>query len=283
MRSKDQILLENLYSEMALTNLKKIGRWNDEKNRHGYDRPSIGILTSPAGLQKLEDTFNKVGNWDFNLYFVKNKNAWKTSERGIVNPDYIQKALGLEVGKDFPAPEKNQITIIFTNNSAAEKVPLTPWTIAHRIGHSFSATFRGRNDLSYNDREISRILRQLLSCYRINTGNENLMYSREYYIRDLYQKIGKFRSARTGQLTRPFEFYHEAFAYWLLHDGELDLNDPPQYLLSTNKKAWGNETASRYILNNEDDARDYINEFKYALEERFNIMIGSHMEKISIM
>jgi hypothetical protein len=38
-----------------------------------------------------------------------------------------------------------------------------------------------------------------------------------------------------------------------------------------------------FVLNNEDDARDYINEFKYALEERFNIMIGSHMEKISIM
>jgi hypothetical protein len=195
--------------------------------------------------------------------------------------------LGLEAGKDFPAPENNQITVIFTNNKAAEKVSLTPWTIAHRIGHSFAATFRKQingGTLSYNTNEISKILKQILSCYGIKDDSAGLMFSSEYYMRDFYQKVGKFRSARMGQLIRPAEFYHEAFAYWLQHDGELDLNEePPQYLASTNKKAWGNERGSIYRLNDEDDARQYIDQFRYKLDERFHTMIGAHMGKISIM
>jgi len=287
MKNKDQILLENLYSEMALTNLKKIGKWDDAKNRHGYDKPSIGILTSPSGLKKLEDTFNRISNWDFNLYFLKNTNAWKESERGIVDANYLRATLGLEAGKDFPIPENGQITVIFTNNKADEKVALTPWTIAHRIGHSFAATFRRQANggmLLYNTNEISKILKQIISCYGIKDNSSGFMFSGAYYVRDFFQKIGKFRSARMGQLIRPDEFYHEAFAYWLLHDGELDFNEePPQYLASTNKKAWGNETGRQYKLNDEDDARQYIDQLKYALDERFHTMIGAHIGKISIM
>ncbi len=283
--NRDEIFLQQIYQEMALTNLQKIGKWEDKKNRHGYDKASIGILSSPAGLKKLENTFNRIGNWDFNLYFVKKPNAWKEAEKGLVTPEYLKENLGLEVGKDYPEPEDNQITVFFTNNAAAEKVPLTPWTIAHRIGHSFAATFRRNNDLNYINRNISNILKNLFEqAYNINTSNSrDLRYSSDYYVRDFFQKIGKFRSARMGKLVRPAEFYHEAFAYWLLHDGELDFNDPPKFLQDTNRQAWGKSTARNYQLVDEDEAWEYINQFKYALDEMFNVMIGKHMGTISIM
>jgi len=283
--NKDDLSLQQIYQEMALTNLQKIGKWDDNKNRHGYDKASIGILSSPAGLKKLENSFNRISNWDFNLYFVKLPNAWKYSEQGKVTANQVKARLGLEVGKDFPQPESDQITILFTNNTAAEKVPLTPWTITHRIGHAFAKTFRNDNSnrLKYHDDSISRILSKILECYGIQKGWSGLRYSSEYHIRDLYQKIGKFRSARMGKLIRPNEFYHEAFAYWLLHDGELDLNDPPQYLTSSNKKAWGNPTGSNYMLKDEDGATELVNQLRYALEEMFNTMVGEHMGEISIM
>jgi hypothetical protein len=283
--NQDELSLQQIYQEMALTNLQKIGKWEDKKNRHGYDKASIGILSSPAGLKKLENTFNRIGNWDFNLYFVKKPNAWKEAEKGLVTPEYIKEHLGLEVGKDFPQPKNDQITIFFTNNSAAEKVPLTPWTIAHRIGHSFAATFRRNNDLNYINRNISNILKNLFEqAYNINTSNSrDLRYSSDYYVRDFFQKIGKFRSARKGKLIRPAEFYHEAFAYWLLHDGELDFNDPPKILQDSNKQAWGKSTARNYRLQDEDEAWEYINQFKYSLDEMFNVMIGKHMRTMSIM
>jgi hypothetical protein len=283
--NKDDLSLQQIYQEMALTNLQKIGKWGDKKNRHGYDKASIGILSSPAGLKKLENSFNRIGNWDFNLYFVKKPNAWKEAEKGLVTPEYLYLQLGLTAGEDFPKPKGNEITVFFTNNAAAEKVPLTSWTIAHRIGHSFAATFRSKNDLDYINRQISSILKNLFEqAYSINTSNSrDLRYASDYYVRDFFQKIGKFRSARMGKLIRPNEFYHEAFAYWLLHDGELDFNDPPKFLQDSNKKAWGNSTARNYRLEDEDEAWEYINQFKYALEEMFNIMIGKHMGTISIM
>jgi hypothetical protein len=84
-------------------------------------------------------------------------------------------------------------------------------------------------------------------------------------------------------LIRPAEFYHEAFAYWLLHDGELDFNDPPKILQDSNKQAWGKSTARNYRLQDEDEAWEYINQFKYSLDEMFNVMIGKHMRTMSIM
>lgn len=287
MKNEDKYLLEELYTEMALSNLQKIGKWDDKKSRHGYDKASIGILSSPEGLKKLENTFNKIGGWDFNLYFVKLPNAWKQSEMGLVDINNLPELIKVEAGKDFPMPTDNEITIIFTNNAAAEKVPLTPWTIAHRIGHSFAATFRRTNDnaIKNYDASISNILKKLLMCYNINTNltYRDLTLSDAYYIRDLYQKIGKFRSARMGKLNRPAEFYHEAFAYWLLHDGELNFNDAPQSLIDSNKQAWGTPVGMTYRLQDEETANDLVYQLKYEMEEKFHYMIGRHIGTTSIM
>ena len=287
MKNEDKYLLEELYTEMALSNLQKIGKWDDKKSRHGYDKASIGILSSPEGLKKLENTFNKIGGWDFNLYFVKLPNAWKQSEMGLVDINNLPELIKVEAGKDFPMPTDNEITIIFTNNAAAEKVPLTPWTIAHRIGHSFAATFRRTNDnaIKNYDVSISNILKKLLMCYNINTNltYRDLTLSDAYYIRDLYQKIGKFRSARMGKLNRPAEFYHEAFAYWLLHDGELNFNDAPQSLIDSNKQAWGTPVGMNYRLQDEETANDLVYQLKYEMEEKFHYMIGRHIGTTSIM
>jgi len=285
---KDIENFEAIYNEMALTNLKKIGKWDDKKNRHGYDKASIGILSSPAGLKKLEQKYNNISNWDFNLYFVKLPNAWKQAERGIVDINQLEELIGVKAGHDFPLPDDNEVTVIFTNNAAAEKVPLTPWTITHRIGHAFAATFRGRqndNSIKYYDREISRILKEILECYGMNTSAyTNLRYSNMYSIRDLFQKIGKFRSARRELLPRPAEFYHECFAYWLLHDGELNLNPAPEILMSDNKKAWGRDTGRMYKLQDEDTANNLIEyEFKPILEQLFDYYVGSHIGTVSIM
>lgn len=289
MKNEDKYLLEELYTEMALSNLQKIGKWEDKKSRHGYDKASIGILSSPEGLKKLENTFNKIGGWDFNLYFVKLPNAWKQQETGLVDINNLPELIKVEAGKDFPMPTDNEITIIFTNNAAAEKVPLTPWTIAHRIGHSFAATFRRKNDnaIKNYDVSISNILKKLLMCYNIkpesNLISRDLTLSNAYYMRDLYQKIGKFRSARMGKLNRPAEFYHEAFAYWLLHDGELNFNDPPQTLIDSNKKAWGTPVGMTYRLQDEETANDLVYQLKYEMEEKFHYMIGRHIGTTSIM
>lgn len=279
-------------SEMALSNLQKIGQWDNKKNRHGYDKQSIGILSSPSGLKKIEQKFNRIGNWDFNLYFLKNTNAWKENEVGMVTPQELERKLGLTIGKDFPTPGERDITIMFVGNAAAERVPLTPWTIAHRIGHSFAATFLKKyNDQSIKQykKKINNSLIGLLKAYGVNIDNNRradilgVIFSNDYVVRNLLESIGKFRSARMKKLPRTGEFIYECFAQYLLSDGELSFNDLPRFLKSSNKKAWGKETGGTYRLQDEEAANEYLQQLIISFEQLFDYYLGSHIETISIM
>ena len=278
--------LQNLYSEMALSNLQKIGKWDDKKNRHGYDKASIGILSSPAGLKKIEQKFNNIGNWDFNLYFVKLPNAWKNVEIGKVGIERLPDILGIEAGKDFPVPSNDDITIIFTNNSAAEKVALTPWLIAHRIGHSFAATFRREQDrpIEYHHRDIDMTLRKIFKdCYGKNFYSVGIIYSGDYMVRNFLESIGKFRSARMKKLPRTGEFIYEAFAQYLLTNGKLSFNPAPQTLTDSNKKAWGNEIGRTYHLQDPEYAESLIEQLQSNFKQLFDYYLNNHIGTVSIM
>jgi hypothetical protein len=272
---------------MALSNMQKIGKWDDKNNRHGYDKASVGILTSPAGLKKMEEKFNRIGDWDFNLYFVKLPNAWKHSEMGKIEMDQLPNLLGIEAGKDFPVPDDSEITVIFTNNAAAERTPLTPWTVAHRIGHSFAATFRrNRNDRSidYYNREINASLDRLFGdCYNKQFNRRDIIYSNEYMVRNLFESIGKFRSARMQKLPRTGEFIYECFAQYLLSDGKLEFNEAPKVLIDSNKKAWGQSTGRNYKLEDPEYAEDLLFELSSNFVQLFDYYLNSHVGTVSIM
>lgn len=279
------------YFEMALTDFKKIGKW-EGKNRHGYDKASVGILNSDAGVRKIQDTFNKVNLADFNLYFVKQPNAKNYAETGKVDAKFVKDNLNLEVGADIKDPSENdEITIIFTNNVAAERTPLTPWTIAHRIGHAFQATERKKYRNSALDshlKYIDNILKDILdSCYNYdvlsNNSGRSVLGNRDYILRDFLENIGTFRSARLKKLPRTFEFFFECFAQWLLSNGNLKFNDFPKVLKSSNRKAWGKDTGRYYKLIDEDLADNYKSDLTYAFENAFRELLNSNIGTISIM
>lgn len=279
------------YFEMALTDFKKIGKW-EGKNRHGYDKASVGILNSDAGVRKIQDTFNKVNLADFNLYFVKQPNAKNYAETGKVDAKFVKDNLNLEVGADIKDPSENdEITIIFTNNVAAERTPLTPWTIAHRIGHAFQATERKKYRNSALDshlKYIDNILKDIFdSCYNYdvlsNNSGRSVLGNRDYILRDFLENIGTFRSARLKKLPRTFEFFFECFAQWLLSNGNLKFNDFPKVLKSSNRKAWGKDTGRYYKLIDEDLADNYKSDLTYAFENAFRELLNSNIGTISIM
>jgi hypothetical protein len=284
--------LYNAILEMALTDFKKIGKWDDKKSRHGYDKASVGILNSDVGVRKIQDAFNKVKLADFNLYFLKKPNAKNFSEIGQVDKEFVQNNLGLTVGTDIKDPSENdEITIVFTNNTAAERTPLTPWTIAHRIGHAFQATERKKyrnSTLDAHLKYIDNILKDMFdSCYNYDilskSYNRTILGNRDYILRDFLENIGTFRSARLKKLPRTFEFFYECFAQWLLSNGNLKFNDFPKVLKSSNRKAWGKDTGRYYKLVDEDLADNYKSDLTYALENAFRELLESNVGKISIM
>lgn len=274
------------YFEMALTDFKKIGKW-EGKNRHGYDKASVGILNSDAGVRKIQDVFNKVKLADFNLYFVKQPNAWKYEQIGETTPEFVKKAFNLEVGKDIKQPDDGEITVIFTNNAAAERTPLTPWTIAHRIGHAFLSQKQINRTSSIDDhiKNINNTLKHIFrDCYEYNSSKISLYNSnQEYILRDFLENIGTFRSARLKKLPRTFEFFYECFAQWLLTNGNLKFNDFPEVLKTSNRKAWGKDTGRNYILVDDALGDNYKSDLTYAFENAFQDIINSNLDKIFIM
>lgn len=274
------------FAEMALTDFQKIGKWNDTKNRHGYDKASVGILNSDRGVEKLKNVFAKVDP-NFNLYFVKKPGASQHAEIGEVSPDRLKSYLGLEIGKDYPQPAEDSITVFFTNNRAAERTPLTPWTIAHRIGHAFFASSRNKR---YNDNvryvgELEKILKETFrDVYnkKLSFGESPFRMYKDDTTRNFLESIGTFRSARLKKLNRPFEFIFEAFAQYLL-TGQVKLNDFPETLGASNRKAWGKPTGQVYRNQDPVAADQYKMNLQYALQEYFEWLIGTHYNTISIM
>jgi len=283
---------EYFMTEMALTDFKKIGKWNDPKNRHGYDKQSVAILNSDAGVKKIQDKFNNINIADFNLYFVKKPNASKARELGKVSEESLKDYTGVEIGKDIPVPSEDSITVVFTNNAASEKVPLTYWTIAHRIGHAFDATER-RNYRSGNYRatfmnRLDKLLDNILKeCYNYNISkysyNRELIFASRPEIRNFFESIGKFRSARMKKLFRSSEFIYECFAQYLLSNGNLTFNDFPKYIKTSNKKAWGNDIGGTLKLQDEYAAENLKTELIDLMSDYFDYLIGSHINSINIM
>ena len=269
---------------MGLTDFKKFGKWNDPKNRHGYDKQSVGILNSDAGVNKIKDKFNKIDLADFNLYFVKKPNVRKYQQLGKVSDKQVFDYTGLKVGEDIPNPDQDAITIIFTNNDAAEKTPLTYWTIAHRISHAFYVTDGGSNDNRIIMRRIYKILQEIFEyCYNFNMSIDDISGLNKPIIRHFFESIGTFRSARMKKIVRGFEFIHECFAQYLLSNGNLNFNDFPEYLKVSNKQEWGRYNGRTLKLKDELYAQDLSYQLRDVLIEYFDYLIGTHVNSISIM
>jgi hypothetical protein len=279
---------EEYITEMALTDMQKIGKWNDKNNRHGYDKASIGILNSPKGWEKIQATFNRINLADFNLYFVKDVNAWKHREQGKVSNDAVQQRTKFNP-ESQEAYDKDAITVVFTNNAASEKVPLTPWTIAHRIGHTFIRSYRknGRDgEYEFLQGRVqdyaNNILKYAYGVDERELGGWGIFNSPIY--RNLFESIGTMRSARMKKLNRPFEFVYECFAQYLLSNGNITFNPAPSYILSNNKKAWGNPTGINYRLKIPQDQADaMVDQLNDALSNMFYYWIETHRGTTSIM
>jgi hypothetical protein len=139
------------------------------------------------------------------------------------------------------------------SNAGAEHVVMTPWTMAHRIGHAIQS--RGR---AYSWKEIenhfflqiNNILRDMYNKPIDMTNRMEFSQRSEY--NSLFNAIGTQRSSRQNLINRPYEFLYELFAQYLA-TGKVQLNPLP-IRLPYGKKAWGNPT--RWLTLNREDRDD---------------------------
>lgn len=226
---------KELTNESPLGSFQTIGDFDEPKSfRDSRDRSSV---VNPSTVKKLQNIL-KNSSVDFDLYFVNKPGLRKFLEHGNVNYKFLVTAypngLGLSPD-DFKPINSDNITVFFVGNTAAQKIPMTAWTIAHRIGHAMRRTPMFQEYF----KNVEKDFNVLLEYYKITPPPHS--YNDVYYYKKarkfdlakgrLFNTIGTMKSAREEKVhLRHFEFYYELFVQYL-KDGEIKFNPLPKDLL----------------------------------------------------
>jgi len=232
-------------SEMPINKFQLAGDWGPKAPKRGWDKPSIGILTNPKGVQKIKNMWANT-DIDFDMYFVRQAGAMQHLEVGEVDPAWVQENLGMEL-----EPNPAGITILFTQNRGDEKVPMTGWTIGHRLGHALSRRSRGGITGKFFEEMTNMLRKELSELFEMAYGSPiktlqpwmrsdqdiQQIAKSEQKLKYIAQALGSMKSAREGNLRNYGEFAFELFGQYVLQ-GAVKFRMPPAQL--GKRSHWGN-------------------------------------------
>lgn len=244
MKSFKQFLIE-----APIADYQTIG--NFDKASSFRDRRDRTLVTNPRSVERTKKKFENTDTI-FNMYFVNSPAANRHTEVGKVKPDWVKSNLGDEVYNAVMKgmeDEPDAINMIFTNNKGAERIPMTPWIIAHRMGHAFargggmrggSQTYTSASDMLISS--LSNILdeyglKDFPDSERKLQQRDNYSYDynertstrrrNELIMKHFFQQVATFRSARIGKIRDWFEVLNELIAQYLT-TGKIKFNPAPQ-------------------------------------------------------
>ncbi len=210
----------------------KASSFRDKRDRKMISNPRFKEIVA----KKFKNTY-----YTINMFFVNTKEANRHTEVGAVDLDWVRQNLGDEVA-DKVEPnyqEPGEVNIIFTNNKGDKRVNMTPWIIAHRLGHAFARfkqSSRGmeRQFRSYQEvvetigREFDTIFQDVYGIKSFKSDKRTGPTDRrnQLLMRHLAHNIATFKSARDKNLRDYFELYNELFAQFVI-TGKVTLKDLP--------------------------------------------------------
>ena len=274
--------------EMPITNFNLVGQWSpDAKRNYGYSKQDIGILGSEKAVEKIHKKWSNT-RFDFDFYFIRSPKAYKYQEVGKVSQQWVKDNLGIDI-----TPIDDHITILFTNNQGAEKIPMTAWTIAHRLGHAIR---REKIFEEYVNAPMDKkFLNILKNVYGVNKsdsysygGYRNYISTSAYEgeLKAFANAIGTMNSARSRNLRNYNEFHFEVVAQWII-TGNIKFNPLPRKILFKNTKAWGRDNPQYLWARVKDEEFQEYNEelqnFTDELEYNIDSIFGSILNDIFVM
>jgi hypothetical protein len=270
--------------------LKTLGNWEDDK-KYRWDKPSIGILTNPVGVQKITQKWSRLPQ-QFNAWMLKGPGASKYVEVGEVDESFLTNNLKLKIVPNPTKPDEinidpNAINVIYTQNIGNEKVPMNYWTIAHRFGH----TVRRKNQtFDYFTRELEKDVLNLMQSVFGRQPSKNTMYGQFFdskgrqFLKQFANALGTMGSARKGQLRDFGEFPYELLAQYML-TGKITFNRLPFKIVD--RYAWGKPQHIRPQWALKQDDFEQWNDFIVHMEEKYQQLLEEILEssvgKIFIM
>lgn len=276
-----------MYTEDALDTLDVQGDWNDGKS-HGYDKPSLKMMQNPATVERIKKKWSKLP-YDIDMYIVKGPKIHNYTELGRVSYDFVRDKLNLKIDVD-----DDKITVIYTNNKGSEKVPLTPWTLAHRLGHAMARDNISRDSLNmYTEinKTINKLLLEVAKFYGRNSLTKEVRSGYSYnkipdekLKKALVYGLATFKSARDRKLRASFEFTNELIAQYVI-TGKVTLNKELPKMLPLSY-AWGKPQGLHLRFDSgrtEEDLTDIIEIAEQELYNDIEGLFGASIGNIYVM
>ena len=280
------MLIRELINEAPLADYQPIGDFNKPGPFQGVDKR---LVPHPTNQLKAEKFFEKTP-YDFRLFFSNIPGTGRYSEYGKMPTDMVKQVFGSAANSIIQGSEE-AITVVFVGNKGDSKVMLTPWMMAHRIGHAIQANIRrgqsnGGTWRAAEDHFFGTINNIIADYYgkqvpKNQFGNKvNNSLSKEYTA--LFNAIGTQRSSQTGQITRPYEFLYEIFAQYL-GTGNITLKPLPKQQ-DYGRKAWGRSTQSLRLQPGAEEDSTYATEvLGRDMELMFDDVLSSLVGDILVM
>lgn len=277
--------INEIISEAPLADYEPMGDFNKPGPFRGPDKK---LVPHPVNKLKAAKFFEKTP-YDFRLFFSNISGTGKYSEYGKMAPDVLKQIFG-EQAEQILQGSKDAITVVFVGNTGDSKVMLTPWMMAHRIGHAIQTnirrgtsnggTWRAAEDHFFGT--VNGILADYYGKKSINKfgNNVNNSLSKEYSA--LFNAIGTQRSSRNNEITRPYEFLYELFAQYL-GTGKVTLKPLPKQQ-DYGRKAWGTSTQSLRLKPDAEEDSTYATEvLGRDMELMFDDVLSSLVGDVLVM
>ncbi|MFZ9956850.1 MAG: hypothetical protein ACO3E1_12100 [Flavobacteriales bacterium] len=246
------------------------------------------LVPHPTNQLKAVNFFKNTP-YDFRLFFSNIPGTSKWSATGEMTPVRLRDTFGEKVANQLIDGSENSITGLFIGNMGDEKVPLTPWMMAHRIGHAIAIAALnegGNNAWAQLEKHFFKGIHKLLKdFYGIKKDNRSLgpfnrALRQEYSA--LFNAIGTQHSSRTGQIKRPYEFVFEMFAQYI-GTGKITLNPLPKRK-EYGRKAWGRSTQSLNMRPKKQEESVYTTEvLAKDMEIMFDDVLSNSVGKILVI
>jgi hypothetical protein len=251
--------------EAPISDITHIGDWDRNSSfRHPQDRK---LLTNPKALTKMRAQWRFPEETMFNIILVNHPDGQGTTETGFVTHDWIAENMPRISEQVEDALDHDALNIIFTNNSGGQRVPMTGWIMAHRLGHALEAygtRARGKNFAYYYheaDELFQKNTKQLVNEFYGVQFKPSYSYGRrEQHDRFVLPRGGHpvlgflraactFRSARENNIREGGEVVHESLAQYMF-TGKVRFGDIPKSF------KYGN---SYYFFKGDEDEYAYAN------------------------
>jgi hypothetical protein len=295
-------LLEATLSEAPLGDYNLIGNWDKNASMRGPDRK---MLSNPTHVERLRQKFGNT-HYDFQIFVVNVPGAAQHLETGQVDMAWIHKAMP-KVAEEIEqltaagrGIKEDSINFIFTNNSASEKIPLTPWIMAHRMGHALPR----KNGMTGRDHGAGYAF---IEAEKYLVDGTNLIFEEDYGIpptslmntrgdfslltasrtknrqlpllyKSFWSAIGTFRSARDNNLRDAFEMTNELIAQYIITGG-IKFNPLPAAFQVPIPKAYGQKRTYRLQPDAEGTTDSLANTMEYAIGD----ILSSAVSHIYVM